>query len=163
MKFYGGIGSRETPRDVFERMIAIGRKLAEAGYTLRSGGADGADSAFERGCDEVRGSKEIFLPWKGFNKHSSALCMPSQEAKNIAARIHPVWEQLSHGAKLLHARNIHQILGRNLQEPVEFVICWTMGGGIRGGTATAMKLATEHGIQVYNLYDALLPLPALLS
>jgi len=39
---YSGIGSRETPDDILELMKAVAYKLAGRGYTLRSGGADGA-------------------------------------------------------------------------------------------------------------------------
>lgn len=61
MMYYAGVGSRETPQDVLKIMWKIGRYLALNGYTLRSGGgAKGADTAFENGCDSVRGSKEIF-------------------------------------------------------------------------------------------------------
>ena len=39
MKYYAGVGSRETPQDVLETMWKIGKHLADKGYTLRSGGA----------------------------------------------------------------------------------------------------------------------------
>ena len=58
--YYAGVGSRETPQDVLKIMWKIGKHLADKGYTLRSGGARGADAAFENGCDSVMGSKEIF-------------------------------------------------------------------------------------------------------
>jgi predicted Rossmann fold nucleotide-binding protein DprA/Smf involved in DNA uptake len=58
--FYAGIGARETPDDVLHLMYLLGRKLATDGYVLRSGHADGADLAFEKGCDSVNGRKEIF-------------------------------------------------------------------------------------------------------
>ena len=49
-KIYTGIGSRNTPKEVLELMKTIGKYLGCLGYELRSGGADGADSAFESGC-----------------------------------------------------------------------------------------------------------------
>ena len=64
MKYYAGIGSRETPNDICLYMTTIAKKLAKLGYTCNSGGADGADSAFERGAVINR---QIFLPWDGFN------------------------------------------------------------------------------------------------
>ncbi|NYZ25158.1 hypothetical protein HND93_36125, partial [Azospirillum sp. ROY-1-1-2] len=67
MMHYAGIGSRETPPAVLEVMAAVGERLAQLGWVLRSGGAVGADQAFERGCDRVGGRKEIFLPWPGFD------------------------------------------------------------------------------------------------
>ena len=51
---YAGIGSRETPPQVLEQMRKIGTFLAERHYVLRSGGAKGADTAFELGCDNAR-------------------------------------------------------------------------------------------------------------
>lgn len=150
---YSGIGSRETPKDILEQMITIGRDLAEKGWILRSGGADGADSAFEQGCDEVHGAKQIFLPWKGFNKNSSQYWKIPPEAFDLAAGLHPNWSACSDAARKLHARNCQQILGPALNDPVDLVICWTKSGGEFGGTATAMKLARQNGIRVVNLFS----------
>lgn len=41
------VGSRETPSDILEKMTSIGKYLSDKGYTLQSGGAIGADMAFE--------------------------------------------------------------------------------------------------------------------
>jgi hypothetical protein len=147
-RFYTGIGSRQCPVEICQVMTGIAYILYSKDYILRSGGADGADSAFEEGAGD---RKEIYLPWKKFNGNTSPLFKPTKEAFELAATIHPVWEQLSYGAKCLHARNCHQVLGLDLQTPSEFLICWTLGGGERGGTATAMKLAKQHDIPVINL------------
>ena len=47
MKYYTGIGSRETPKDIMQLMSKLAYKLASEGYILRSGAAQGADTAFE--------------------------------------------------------------------------------------------------------------------
>jgi hypothetical protein len=47
---YAGIGSRETPQATLDLMNLIGFTLAQKGHSLRSGGAKGADSAFEAGA-----------------------------------------------------------------------------------------------------------------
>lgn len=68
---YAGIGSRKTPPAELARMEAVGAILQRQGWTLRSGGADGADSAFERGADRASredgtaAHKEIYIPWSG--------------------------------------------------------------------------------------------------
>lgn len=73
--FYTGVGSRETPNDVMKVMYKFAQKMALHGAVLRSGGADGADTAFEWGCDKKQGMKEIYLPWNGFNGRSlTGLC-----------------------------------------------------------------------------------------
>jgi len=159
MKYYSGIGSRETPHMIVQDMYTIAMVLASKGYTLRSGGAVGADSAFELGCVQRNGLKEIFLPWEHFNDSKSTLFPPSEEAKKLARTIHPVYDKLSNKAKLLIARNMHQILGQDLQTPVDFVLCWTDDGAETskqysintGGTGTAISLASQHNIPVYNL------------
>ena len=59
--YYAGIGSRETPKVVCDMMYKIGAAHADLGLTLRSGGAIGADIAFERGCDSIDSTlKQIF-------------------------------------------------------------------------------------------------------
>lgn len=44
---YAGIGSRETPLSMLKTMTKVADMLAKKGYTLNSGGAIGADVAFE--------------------------------------------------------------------------------------------------------------------
>jgi predicted Rossmann fold nucleotide-binding protein DprA/Smf involved in DNA uptake len=58
-KFYTGIGSREVPNDIQYLMQKIATKLESLGFTLRSGGASGSDSAFESGVMNPR-NKQIY-------------------------------------------------------------------------------------------------------
>ena len=148
---YAGIGSRQTPAGILDTMENIGRELASKGYILRSGGADGADSAFERGCDQAGGKKEIFLPWAGFNDNPSPLTRVSNRAMILASQYHPGWFNMSQGARKLHARNGHQVLGEHLNSPVDFIVCWTKDGKDIGGTAQAMRIARAYNIRIYNL------------
>lgn len=150
-RIYAGIGSRKTPDSVLETMYYGAQQLADLNFTLRSGAAAGADSAFEAGCDMVGGSKEIYLPWKGFQGHSSHLHTPTDEALKMAAKFHPNWGACSYGARKLHARNCHQILGIGLDTPADFVICWTPNGSGSGGTGQALRIAQSHGIPIFDL------------
>jgi hypothetical protein len=153
--YYAGIGSRKTPRDILELITLIGVSLGKLGLTLRSGGAPGADSFFEQGCNQSSGKKEIYLPWKGFNKSESTLFAPSKKAFDIAKTIHPKWANCSPASKKLHARNIHQVLGKDLKTPVSFVLYWaeTKNSEVQGGTATAVNLAKRMNIPSFNLLD----------
>ena len=45
MLTYTGIGSRNTPDEILEKMFVIGEELAKAGWCLRSGYADALDEA----------------------------------------------------------------------------------------------------------------------
>jgi hypothetical protein len=145
MPYYTGVGSRSTPDDILRLMTHIALKLATMGYTLRSGGAMGADLAFERGAST---SKHIF-----YAKHATP------QAMAIAAYFHPAWIRMTSYAQKLHGRNAFQVLGPYLCEPSEFLICWTSDGAethkqrsiTTGGTGTAISIASHYGVPVYNL------------
>ena len=111
---YCGVGSRKTPRAVLDIMVEIGEFMACRGHVLRSGRAQGADQAFEDGCNRMRGTKEIYLPWSRYENApmSKGYILPDMpEAYEIAERFHPAWDSLSQGAQKLMARNSHQVLG----------------------------------------------------
>jgi hypothetical protein len=148
---YAGIGSRQTPDWVLERMETVAEFLAASGWTLRSGGAEGADTAFERGCIKGAGKREIFLPWAGFNDSRSFLHTIPAEAFKLAERYHPSWLSLKQGAQKLMARNCQQVLGSHLNDPVEFIICYTAGGRGSGGTGQALRIADDRNIPVLDM------------
>jgi hypothetical protein len=134
----------------------IAQILHECGYTLRSGGADRADTAFELGAGDV---KEIYLPWDGFNnRHDGIVMGNSFAARKIAMQFHPYWDNLTAGGKKLHTRNVPQVLGRDLKTPSEFVVCWTPDGEASGGTGQALRIAAHYGIEIINLKKTKFPL-----
>ena len=152
--YYAGIGSRETPTDVLRFMSAIASALSYRGWTLRSGGATGADDAFATGSTD----SDIFLPWSGFGESDIPEARPAggryhvgPEAWTfpIAEQHHPRWQSLTMGVRKLHARNVHQVLGRDGEPRSSMVIC---GGG--GGTGQAIRVARTYGVQVFDLGDA---------
>jgi len=157
-KLYAGIGSRDTPDPILRGMFLLGGALAETGLTLRSGGSTGADAAFEAGCDLKNGKKEIYLPWRGFNQHPSLLYSPCRAAFLLARFFHPAWDVCSPTAKRLLARNCHQILGKSVLSPVDFVLYWApeRDGVVQGGTALAINLARRLGIPCFNLQGSVL-------
>lgn len=138
MAAYTGIGSRETPPNVIDIMEDAGYRLARIGLVLRSGGADGADAAFQRGaqryhkdCNMTQSPKtiaEIYVPWKNFkggeglldiyNIDLDTLDKLNPEMKEMrwewVKEVHGGWERLSQGARKLHERNIHQVFGEDL-------------------------------------------------
>lgn len=135
---YAGIGSRQTPPEICSLMTDLACRLAAAGYVLRSGGARGADQAFEAGAGTA---KEIYLP-----HHAT------DAALDLAAHYHPFWDRCGTMARQLHARNGLIILGADLASPVAMVLCWTSDGRASGGTGQGLRIALDHGIPVYNLF-----------
>jgi hypothetical protein len=150
IKSYAGIGSRSTPNEILELFVKIGKFLAERGYVLRSGGANGSDQSFETGCNRGSGLKEIYLPWSGFEGSSSTLIVKDQKAYEIAKAHHPYWDNLSQGARKLQARNSHQVLGKDLESPCNFIICWTKKGKGEGGTGQALRIAESNDVPIFD-------------
>jgi hypothetical protein len=154
MTCYAGIGARATPLEVLDDMRRLAGALADRNYTLRSGGALGADIAFETGARAAGGKVEVFLPWAGYNDNRTPAQAPPAAAYQIAERLHPAWHRLRRGGRTMMARNVQIILGPQLDTPVRFVICWTPGAQAGGGTGQAIRLANNHAIPVFDLADA---------
>lgn len=169
-KCYTGIGSRSTPEDVCHLMSRLAVLLERDGYTLRTGGAGGADSAFMKGANRftIRDDAiECYVPWQGFVKNpewkkwETFIPYNSNEwrwAEELASSIHPAWERCSQGAQKLHTRNVFQVLGTGMGHESafsKFVLFWAeedSKGNIKGGTRTAVELARRYGIKTANLF-----------
>lgn len=149
-----GIGSRKTPKSVLEVMENFARTAAAMGTWFRSGHADGADYAFEKGAEQ---QCIVYLPWDGFNHQAKILGLPrslniiDERAFKIVLKHEPYAASCSNGVKLLKCRNVYQILGESLDKPCDLVICWTQDGEIAGGTGLAIKIANELKIPIMNL------------
>lgn len=174
---YAGIGSRQTPPAVQTRMASLTKLMTSHGGQCRSGNAEGADWACQHGVSEAIKEKnakvesnQIFLPWSGFNanlpicygEHYSTYTKEQLEkAVEIISVIHPAWKKLTQGAKKLHTRNVFQVCGLEVDDLVDFVLCWTPDGAEHhsrvtkdtGGTGTAIKIASLNEVPVYNLFN----------
>ena len=150
MNYYTGIGARQTPANILKQMTELASGLEQYGYKLRSGGANGADSAFEAGVSDPRNA-HIFLPWHNFNDNPSAYSTICPEAYDMAKHYHPAWDKCSPAARKFHARNCYQILGYHLDTPTDFVLCWTPDGKITGGTGQALRIADDRDIPIFNM------------
>ena len=134
---YAGIGSRETPYSICSILTDLANYLFDCGYTCVSGGAEGADKAFQAGAHN---KCEVWRPKDA-----------TTEAYDLAEDFHPRWDRLTPSARGLHARNGHILLGQDLNTPVDFVLCWTEHGLEKGGTAQGIRIARAYGIPLYNL------------
>lgn len=167
---YAGIGSRETPSAVLEFMTRCAAEWAQKGWTLRSGGAKGADKAFETGAIDGGGDGGIEIYYAdhyriGYSENhdedrfgnlgQSNVNAYDPEmwalAMQIAEEYHPNWGACRSYARKLHARNSFIILGERLNKPVDLVVCWTEGGKLKGGTAQGLRIAYDYKIPVANL------------
>lgn len=131
----------------------LAQHLASLSWECYSGHAAGMDQAFEKGAGT---HATVYLPFMSFNKNVPLLAAkvynyPTPLAMMLARKFHPAWDRLGSTGQLLMARNTHQVLGRNCNEPVDMQVCWTPNGRETGGTAQSMRLCRHYGVPVYNL------------
>lgn len=157
---YAGIGSRDTPTDIYNLELQISARLARSGWTLRTGGARGSDTAFLLGSHTPEGYKaEVYLPgedhplWPHRQNFKGVkwFTQVTQEAYNLTQPY--IYGRPQDYVRRLIGRNGQIILGWGLSDPVKFVVCWTPGGQVVGGTAYALRLCADLGIPVLNLGD----------
>jgi cytochrome c peroxidase len=134
-----GIGSRETPKSVCKLFTEIGEEARERGWWVRSGHAEGADYAFEKGAQE---RCIVYLPWEGFNRQEQLLGISRtqplrDEVLEIVYKHEAYAKNLKDAVKLIKSRNVYQVLGEDLSSPSDIVICWTEEGKVVGGTGLA--------------------------
>ena len=152
-KHFAGIGSRSMPASEKWKIDKIVDLTNDLDMILRSGAAEGADTFFQL----QSWKSEIFLPWNGFAGKSVEKSTKNIEYivpkydESYVNRFHPKPQNLTASGKKLMSRNTNQVLGRNFDDPVEFVACWTPSGKDEGGTAQACRIARHLKIPVYNL------------
>lgn len=168
---YAGIGRREVPKFIEHLMYALGYSYAKQGIVLRSGGAAGSDDAFERGalayCKDNTIAPvsllEIYLPKEYFNGRSVKLpwCYDYRLTGHnnqplldkLVNTYHPAPHRLTSWSRPMMERNCMQMLGGQLDNPSDFVICYTDDGDANtGGTGFAKKVAGHFNIETIDLY-----------
>lgn len=168
--WYGGVGSRDTPTDVCQLMEQISLASYAIGFALSSGDAEGADKAFYAGAVQSSNfdalTARIYL---SANYVRGRTADPSSYFYN--ATLSPNWTKAIELATIargslnglndwgiaLHARNVFQILGESLVDPVGATIFWAIPKGsgktVAGGTNTAFQVAKNFNIPtIINLY-----------
>jgi hypothetical protein len=149
-KIYAGIGSRKTPDKVLKDMERLAKKLAFKGYTLRSGNCRGADHAFQKGANTIDSDQvELYLPFPDYEesnvKEGNKLFLPNEHA--YAYLRTNLWCSKN---SYFHARNVQIVLGEKLNNPVDFLVCWTPEGRKIGGTRTGIIVAEDNKIPIVN-------------
>ena len=167
------IGSRqlEQKQEYFEDIklcYNVCMRLAQLGVTFTSGlcelGMDGiAQKAYSKAVDLGLAKESQFEVYVADQYNIRRSTLPRRhlaivrnkdlisETERIASEVHPAWDRCNEWARGMHSRNCHQILGYDLQSPVDAVICWTPNGAVVGGTSTAIRISMKYNIPVFNL------------
>lgn len=173
VKYWAGVGSRETPLEILHLMVRLGRTLTDLGFPLSSGDAVGADRAFYRGASlspryaEV-GSR-IYLHKNGYQcrwrdpKQGFLVASDYPDtyprAVQMASQARGGFYGLGPGGIALQTRNVFQIHGHTLQDTIGALYYYGVPVGkpenekVRGGTNTAVRLGVMANVpQRHNLY-----------
>lgn len=143
-------------------------RLAQLGVTFTSGlcelGMNGiAQKAYSKAVDLGYANESQFEVYVADSYNIRKSTLPRKhlaivrnkdliaETERIASEVHPAWDRCNEWARGMHSRNCHQILGYDLQSPVDAVICWTPNGNVVGGTSTAIRIAMKYNIPIFNL------------
>lgn len=171
---YAGVGSRRTPPDVLHAMSDIAQTLGDAGTALSTGGADGADKAFETGALRTDAPITVHTPWPGYNGYrpgrdpetdidvlhpKPASTVNGHSYIDLAREHHPYWNRCSRGARALFLRNVSILAGAQGDDrrtlPVCAVIAYTPNGlptgREAGGTGHTLRTAAFLDIPCINL------------
>ena len=171
---YAGVGSRQTPPEILETMADIAQTLGDAGTALSTGGAHGADKAFETGALRTHAPITVHTPWPGYNGYrpgrdpetdidvvhpKPASTIQGHAYIDLAREHHPYWTRCSRGARALFLRNVSVLAGALDDEgetlPVRAVIAYTPNGlptgREAGGTGHTLRTAAALGIPCVNL------------
>lgn len=151
----------KAKEDIIKIFEEVAKKLEELGYTYRSGGND---SELDQRVSAIMSKKEVYLPWKGFNDLDSEYNYPSEKARDIANKYHPIYNELGFAVQAIVARMSHRVLGPDCLTPVDFLLCWTDDGvethkartTKTGTVGQVISIANDHNIPVFNFcnFDA---------
>ena len=154
---YVGIGPQTAGEAVIEMSKAFATAMAEMKWTLRSGGAEGMDEAFEAGCDSVQGTKEIFIPDAGFRKRNNSTDKivhtldKHLNAIQQAKPFFPTWDKLGTTTQMFLVRNVFALFGEKLNKPANLVVTWNQYEGT--GSFQLLQMAKTAGIPAFNLAE----------
>lgn len=138
--------------------------MAQKGWVLHTGAAQGADQAYAVGALKAGGKVYLHLPWKTYERmwvgearsrfpgnvrtddveHS-----PQWEKAEASVFVfHPAAQRLQRSVILLHARNYNCIVPAP-EQPVDFTVAFPGPRG--GGTMQGVRIAAAFDVPVVRL------------
>lgn len=172
-------GSLNAPEKVLSTLSEIAFRLTSSGCLITSGFAEGAEQAAAAGA--VPGRINLFLPWPKYNLHPGGpgVYIPPPEGRRERLAFEqmlrgtqviskPIWKAAMDeillrypsiadsfpGSRRLASRSYLQVLGEDLETPVDFLVCWAPkdDNGVKGGGRYAYEIAMSRNIPCYNIF-----------
>jgi hypothetical protein len=157
-------GKDSLPDEAKEMLDKICSYLFAKGYKLRVNG----DTRSSYTIDYSKTSKdklEVYLPWKKFNPDladSAVITSSNEKGYGIALTTRNKFLELPDAARALVANNVHLVLGKECDEPLDLLLVYNKNGSevlpekkvdydMLGYTAYFMKLAEAANIPVFNI------------
>lgn len=154
-KPYVVTGNKEAPPSIVAELESLVKRIEALGYTTRTGGLDGVDSAVEK----VSTKLELYLPWKGFAEKESKLYWNDDLAMQAAKKYSPVFDNLKPVVQAFLAKNARMVLGTKFDSNALFLLCWSDDGAEAkkdvtsrtGNVGHVILIANSIGIPIFNL------------
>lgn len=139
------IGSRNLPVNLAQLLEEIGSWITNSGIVLNTGNADGSDQHFAAGGNRNPALVHLHLPCANYNSaridcQNKVYFQYDQAIADLAARVHPAWNNLGPTAKKFLVRNASIV---SSSDAVIAYQSYSKPWG--GGTGHGLKIAEELG------------------
>lgn len=146
--------------EIEDRILEISKLLVEKQkYGFRHNGEK--YDLYDKIIDVDPSKAESYLPWKKFNEDvTSVIPRPSLTAYQHAAFYHKAFKKLPNPVRAIISKDIHVILGKECDSPIEFLICFSNDGAdsikstnfkTTGPLSFPIAVCEQMGIPVFNL------------
>lgn len=148
-------GEDNVPDHVAMAVLDVVKMVQDNDFIIRTSAMRGLEEEVMR---HARGA-EVHLPWKGFQNMESKFSYSPDEAKELAKRCHPTWDNLKLPIQGFCAKNVRLVLGKDLKSACQLLIIWTEDGaesvrdrtGRTGLTGIAIDIAAQAHVPIINL------------
>lgn len=151
------------PDNILNNILSVCKSLSKKGFIYRHNGS--ASDVIPNKILKIEDINfESYLPWSKFNseldKDKVKLQFPNLEAYNIACAYHSKFTTLPASVRAILASTVNSLFGKNVTDPVNFVLCYTECGTEAlskkvdykklGNLSFILRIAADANIPVFN-------------
>jgi len=152
-------GDDAIPPEIEKKFVDISKILMAKGFMLRYNGDQ--EPFINQVLDIDLARVEMYLPWKSFNTSiTPKMKRPNEKAYHVAAYYHKAFKKLPNPVRAILARDVHVILGENVDNPIKLMLCYSPDGAETikqidykktGNISFSISICDVLGIPVFNL------------